>query len=544
MKFRLQGRLTTRRALPLLGLFAAIASMLVLGCEFWTWADAQDYLSAAENRGKQIYTEGTSPSGREILAYFGESSLEISGSAMACANCHGLDGLGKPEGGVNPSNLTWEFLTKPYGVSGINGRSHPAYTERGLELAITRGVDPAGNKLLNVMPRYQMSREDLTDLILYLKRLRQHRDPGITQDKIVIGAAVPATGALADMGRAIRAVTTAFFTEATAQGGVYNRGFELKFVEIADTPSTTRANLENFLKNEHVFAVTGAFIAGSEQEWATLMEEAKVPLIGPVTLYPQIGFPLNRQVFYLLPGIDEQARALLRFAATKSLLKDTGLAIVSPENKLNERVIEVIRDQSKKDGLKPPEIYRYSSGRFDATEAAKIFSQPNRDVVFFLGSGPEALMFMKEAEKVQRVPTLLLPGPNAGKDIFDAPAGFANKLFFSFPTSPLDQTAAGISEFRALAEKYKLPHDHLSAQVSAFSAAKILVEGLKRAGRDVSREKLVAALEGFRRFETGLTPAITFGPNRRVGALGAYIVSVDLEKKQLVPVSSWISTGD
>jgi ABC-type branched-subunit amino acid transport system substrate-binding protein len=523
-------------------LFAGFALMLTLGCEFWTGAVAQDDLTAAENRGKQVYTQGTSPSGKEILAYFGDSSLEIPGSAMACANCHGFDGQGKPEGGVNPSNLTWESLTKPYGVSRVSGRSHPAYTERGLELAITRGVDPAGNKLQNIMPRYQVSREDLTDLILYLKRLPEFRDPGISPDKIVIGAAVPAAGALADMGRAVRAVTTAFFTEATAQGGVYNRGFELKFIEIADTPSATRANLEHFLRNEHVFAMTGAFIAGSEPEWTTLMAETKVPLIGPVTLYPQTSFPLNRQVFYLLSGIDEQASALLRFAVTKSVFKDTGLAIVSPQTKLNERVIEVIRDQSRKDGLKAPEIYSYPAGRFDAIEAAKILSQANREVVFFLGSSQDLLLFMKETEKLQRFPTLLLPGPNAGKDIFDAPAGFANKIFFSFPTSPADQTAAGLSEFRALAEKYKLPHDHLAAQVSAFSAAKILVEGLKRAGRDVSREKLITALEGLSRFETGLMPAITFGPNRRVGALGAYIVSVDLDKKQLVPVSSWVGT--
>lgn len=542
MKLLLQGHLKFPIASRSLGLLAGFALMLTLSFEFWTGAGAHDDLTAAENRGKQIYTQGTSPSGKEILAYIGDASLEIPGSVMACANCHGLDGLGKPEGGVNPSNLTWEFLTKPYGVSGINGRSHPPYTERGLELAITRGVDPAGNKLLNVMPRYQMSREDLSDLILYLKRLREYRDPGISQDKIVIGAAVPATGALADMGEAVRAVTTAFFKEANVQGGVYNRGFELKFIEMADTPSATRANLEHFLRNENVFAVSGAFIAGSEQEWAALMEQAKVPLIGPVTLYPQISFPLNRQVFYLLSGIDEQARALLRFAATRSRLKDTGLAVISPQSKLNERVIEVIRDQSTKDGLKPPDIYRYSAGRFDAAEAAKTASQANRDVVLFLGSGQDVLLFMKEAEKLQRFPTLLLPGPNAGKDVFDAPAGFANKLYFSFPTLPVDQTAAGISEFRALAEKYKLPRDHLAAQLFAFSAAKILVEGLKRAGRDVSREKLIAALEGFRRFETGLTPAITFGPNRRVGALGAYIVSVDLEKKQLVPVSPWINT--
>jgi ABC-type branched-subunit amino acid transport system substrate-binding protein len=539
MRLRLNVKKPT--GLRYLGLLAGIALSLMLCRGFWIMAVAQDGLTPAENRGRQIYTQGTSPSGKEILAYLGESSLEIPGSSMACANCHGLDGQGKPEGGLNPSNLTWESLTKPYGVSSANGRSHPPYTERGLELAITRGVDPGGNKLQNFMPRYQVSREDLADLILYLKRLREYRDPGISEDKIAIGTAVPGNGALADLGRAVRAEITAFFAEANAQGGVYNRGFELKFIEITNPPST-RASLEHFLKDERVFAMIGTFIAGSEKELTTLMEELKVPMIGPFTLYPQISFPLNRQVFYLQSGIDEQARALIHFAVTKPELKRGGLAIISPKTEINASVIEAIRDQSTKDGLNPPETYTYSPGRLDASQVAKRFSQTTHDVVFFLGNGEEILLFMKEAEKVRWFPTILLPGPNTGIDIFDAPAGFADKLFFSFPTSPADQTPAGIKEFRALAEKYKLPPDHLAAQLSAFSAGKILVEGLKRAGRDVSREKLITALEGLNRFSTGLTPAITYGPNRRVGALGAYVCSVDLKKKQFVPASSWIST--
>src|SRR5689334_16962986 len=104
-------------------------------------------LTPEQIRGKQIYTRGTSPSGKEILAYLGESSIEMPGSAMPCANCHGLDGKGKPEGGVTPSNLTWEVLSKPYGIKHTDGRQHAPYTERGLELAITRGTDPAGNRL-------------------------------------------------------------------------------------------------------------------------------------------------------------------------------------------------------------------------------------------------------------------------------------------------------------------------------------------------------------------------------------------------------------
>src|SRR5215217_689364 len=132
---------------------------------------AQTPLTPQESRGKQIYLLGTTNSGKDILAYIGDSSLEVPGSTMACANCHGITGQGKPEGGIDPSNIPWEALTKPYGVTHSSGRKHPAYTARALELAITRGLDPAGNKLLYAMPRYQMSKDDLADLVVYLKRL-------------------------------------------------------------------------------------------------------------------------------------------------------------------------------------------------------------------------------------------------------------------------------------------------------------------------------------------------------------------------------------
>ncbi len=135
-------------------------------------AVAQSPLTPQELRGKQIYLQGTSPSGKDVLAYIGDSSLEVPGSTVACANCHALRGQGKPEGGIDPSNITWEALTKPYGVTHSSGRKHPAYTDRGLELAISRGTDPGGNKLLYAMPRYQMSKEDLADLDCRFKEAR------------------------------------------------------------------------------------------------------------------------------------------------------------------------------------------------------------------------------------------------------------------------------------------------------------------------------------------------------------------------------------
>jgi ABC-type branched-subunit amino acid transport system substrate-binding protein/cytochrome c553 len=520
---------------------AALVFPIALSTVSWSSALAQDSLTLSERRGKQIYVQGTSSSAKEILAYVGESSLEMPASSMACANCHGLDGQGKPEGSINPSDIRPEFLTKPYGVTHPDGRKHPPYTGRGLELAITRGTDPAGNRLLSVMPRYAMSREDLADLIAYLGRLGKDRDPGISESSIVIATAVPASGPLAEMGQAIKAVTSAFFDNLNSQGGVFSRHVEVKFVETAETAAGTRANFERLLMDEPVFAMSGAFIAGSEKVLVPLMAQKEVPLIGPLTLYPQTGFPLNRQVFYLLSGIDVQACTLIHFAAGRPELKNLGLVVVYSQSEVNATVVEAIKEQSKKDGLSPPQIYGYATRSFNAVEAVRQFKQTGRDAVFFLGNVNEAVSLMREADELGWFPTIFLPGASGAGEIFSAPVGFSGKVFLSFPTSPADQTADGLREFRALAEKYKLPAKHVAAQLSAYCAAKILVEALKRAGKDLSREKLIRALEGFYEYPTGLTPAITYGPNRRVGAMGAYVITLDLKQQQFLPASGWIN---
>jgi ABC-type branched-subunit amino acid transport system substrate-binding protein len=499
-----------------------------------------DEAKLRETRGKQIYIQGTSASGKEILAYLGESSLEVPGSAMPCANCHGLNGEGRPEGGVDPSNLTWEALSKPYGLTHADGRRHPAYTERALELAITRGTDPAGNKLLNVMPRYRMTSGDMADLIAYLKRLGKDRDPGVFENKIVIGTIIPTKGALAEMGEAVKAVITAYFEELNSQGGIYNRRFELKSTETGDTPAATRVNLERLLTEEQIFVMTAAFIAGAEKELIPLLVQKEVPLIGPLTLYTQTSSPLNRQVFYLLSGIDGQLRALVDFAAKRPELKNPGVVVVYPRSEINANVLEAIKDQSKKQGWSVPQAYDYVAGQFDVAGAVSKLNQANRTVVFFLGNPDDAIALMQQAEKVSWFPSIFLPSANANSNIFQAPAGFDRRVFLSFPTSPADQTAEGLQEFRALAEKYKLPTKHLAAQVSAYSAAKILAEALKQAGKDVSRERLIQVLERFYEYRTGLTPAVSYGLNRRIGAMGAHVITVDLKTKQFIPASGWI----
>ncbi|MDT7603247.1 MAG: hypothetical protein QOF61_1244 [Acidobacteriota bacterium] len=496
-------------------------------------------LTPQERRGKALYLRGESPSGHEIVAIIGE--IDVPASTVTCGGCHGFKGEGKTEGGVTAGNLQWSNLTKPYGHTHPSGRQHGAFDEMSFVRAVTGGVDPRGNTLQVAMPRYRMSAEDMADLVAYLKRIETDRDPGLTDTTIGVGLLVPAKGALGETGQAIRAVTAAYFEEINRQGGIYNRKLELKVAETGDNPSATSANLERLVAGGQVFALANIFTAGADVEIAALAQKQEVPLVGAITLTPQTATPINRQVFYLLPGVADQARALAAYAAQKSNDKTVRAAIVSADDSLSQLAASSVEEQIKSVGRAAP--VRSVLPQLQGGLAATVADLKGKGVqaVFFFGAGAAASGLLVEAEKAGWLPQVYLLGAMTGSDILNAPAGFKEKIFLAFPTVPTDITREGESNFRALAQKYQLPSGHVAAQLSAYAAAQLLVEGLKRAGQDLSREKLITSLEGLYEYNTGLTPPLSYGPNRRVGAHGAHIVTVDVEKKQYVATGAWVS---
>jgi ABC-type branched-subunit amino acid transport system substrate-binding protein len=518
-------------------ILAAVALWAIGLANVLAQSAAQQPLTMQEKRGKQIYLRATSPSGKPILAYLGNPPVEMPATAMTCAGCHGLDGRGKPEGGVTPPNVTWEALTKP--GAGAKARNHPPYTERTLEIAIQKGFDAGGNRLGPAMPRFAMSPADLSDLIAYLKRLGKDTDPGLSPSAIRLGTLIPADGPLSEAGEAVSALLAAYFDEVNNLGGIYNRKIEWRVCRLPKESADKPTSVDRFLKDEGVFALAAPFIAGSEKQIASVAESEEVPLIGPFTLMPQSGFPLNRQIFYLLPGLLEQSRAMANFARQK-LGQTRRVAIVFPSGDLTETLAAAIEDQCRKTGLSLASKVTYSAAQFDALRLANDLSKVKAEAVFFLGSAGDGYGLLVEAEKLGWLPDVFIPGALIGPQWFDAPRSFKEHIFLSFPTLPSDQTKPMLLELRALAEKQGLSTKHLAMLASAYSSAKVLVEALKLAGRDVSREKLITTLEGFYEFETGLTPRLTFGPNRRIGALGAYIVRLDLEKKGYTPASAWV----
>jgi ABC-type branched-subunit amino acid transport system substrate-binding protein len=502
-------------------------------------------LSPTEQRGKAIYLRGESPGGGEVTALMGVASVEIPAAALPCGNCHGLDGKGKPEGGVEPSNLTWDALTKPYGVRHASGREHPPYTPRLLKRAISMGIDPAGNELHVAMPRYRMSLEDMDALITYIRRLGTDPEPGVGDDILHLGTLLPPPGRAEGVGTAIESVLEAAFDDLNASGGIYHRRVVLHSHRLPEDPAAWTADVESFLENEEVFALVGAFVAGADAEIPALLAELDVPLVGPFTLHPQVGFPLNRQVFYLLSGLPSQARVLADFAGRRhSAAAPQGspkppAALVVGAGEAFAETADAAEEQLEKNGWENVSRHPVEPGHLDAAKLAQDLAQAGVEVVFLLD--PEVLgsSFLAAADHLGWHPEIYAPGVFAGEPLLQAPVGFQGKILLSFPLLPGDQSSRGIERYRKLAAEHGLTTASITTQLSTLAWVVVLEYGLKRAGRDLSRSKLIESLEGLYDHPTGLVPPVTYGPNRRIGALGAYVVGLDLETHRFEPQGGW-----
>jgi ABC-type branched-subunit amino acid transport system substrate-binding protein len=376
-------------------------------------------------------------------------------------------------------------------------------------------------------------------LIAYLKRIDTDLDPGVSDDKIVIGTVLPEKSALTGLAQAMEDVLHAYFAEINSRGGIFNRKIELRVLN--GNAGATVANMKQLVDDQQVFAIVSGLTAGAEDGVAALSREREVPFIGPSTLLPERAAPLNRYVFYLLAGLKEQARSLVNFAAKKSELQKARVAIVSPDSEFSNGIAASVEEQGKKFGWNALTAVHYRGDEFNAAESVAALKAKGVDTVFLLDSGADAAAFFKAAEAANWTPSVYLLGTLVGKTAPELiPAKMKDRVFFAFPTVPADVSAAGVAEYSGLLQRNKLTPAHAAAQASAIAAAKILVHGLELCGKDLSRERFVTTLEGLYEYDTGLMPKVTFGPNRRIGVLGAYVVTIDPEKKVFPSTAEWV----
>jgi ABC-type branched-subunit amino acid transport system substrate-binding protein len=503
-------------------------------------------LTPAEARGKYIYEEGKSRSRRLIMADLGGGAEPTPASVLPCINCHGADGRGAEDYvGVAPLNVNWYALASS-GEHEHALRNHAPFDEMSLARAIILGEDPTGNDMDKSMPRYDLTQEDAMDLIAYLKVMDSQSDPAITSDTIHVGTVLPTEGQHAALGEAIRATIKSVIDEVNAAGGIHNRQIKLAVSGWGESNSPQIWAARDLVNKNPVAAIVSPYVPNYDAELEALGNEKRLPIVGPYTVLQPNGDAAdeddgdNRYTFYLLAGLELQAEALVQAATAKITPADTNLAIVYPRVQFFDRLSGAAARAAKSLGFASIGEEIFELNQFSSQSTVLQLREQHTGAVLFLGSGAELAQFARSADAAGYAPLLLAPGLLAEQGIFEVPKSFERKVFLAYASLPMDYTPEGAAEFEGLHEKYGLDYNFSIAQVNAYTAAKVLVTALERAGRELTREELLLALERLDSFHPGLVPALSYGEDRRIGSVGVHIVPVDLAEGRFTEPVRWI----
>jgi ABC-type branched-subunit amino acid transport system substrate-binding protein len=333
----------------------------------------------------------------------------------------------------------------------------------------------------------------------------------------------------------MRQVMQGYFAEVNKKGGVFGRRIELLAVPTGQTPGDTLDTLRDAFGSEGALALVGGYTVGLDEQLLTLLRSDNVPLVGPFTLDPGDAF-LDATAFYLFAGLDEQARVLADRSLADGAATDRVL-IAAPQGGRAERLVSAAKDQvRRKDRDHPPTVATYAPDGFDAVALAKTMHEGSFEALIFLGAQTELEALIAELRNQAPVPRIYLLSSLLSRPLTTLPAVFDRRVFLAYPTLSSDITPQGRLEYQELASTYSWPNDYIQARLAALAAAKLFVEGLRKAGRNLSRVRLVEGLESLYGFETGVTPRLSYGPNRRIGARGAHVVTVDVVNQTYAPV--------
>jgi branched-chain amino acid transport system substrate-binding protein len=368
-----------------------------------------------------------------------------------------------------------------------------------------------------------------------------HAEPGVTDKTIKVGILGSLTGPLAVFGTGNLAGATIAFEEANAAGGINGRKIEWVSLDDESSPPKGIAAYKRLVDQDQVFAVFGPAASAVGQALVPTFKASKTPTFVSVFSTPAVTEPPIPVVFRTGPMNDrQQGTAIANYVVDE--LKAKKIALIRQSDEYGKRGGESVsaRLTERKMPLAIDETFNIADTDFTAQLSRIIQAAP--DVLIVYGYPNPSAIITRQAKQLGLKATVM--GANSAGSrkypeiVGEAAAGTQNIV--TLKVLPEGNEPAAV-KFRAAFEQ-RFPD--LARQgrpdlgdVLGYGGAQVFVEGLKRAGKDLTQAGFIKALESLKGFETELTLPTTFSATEREGNQSAKIVEIqkDLSRK-LLPV--------
>jgi ABC-type branched-subunit amino acid transport system substrate-binding protein len=337
---------------------------------------------------------------------------------------------------------------------------------------------------------------------------------GVTHDRILLGQSAVFTGPAAQLGIQMRNGVKAYLDYVNERGGVHGRKLELVTEDDKYEASVAPAATKKLIEQHKVFALLGYVGTPTGTEHVKVVTPAKVPLVGMFTGAEVLRVPFNRYVFHVRASYYDETEKIVEQVLSTGGQK---ISVFYQADNYGEAGRMGTEIALKKRGMKIHSNGTVERNTIKVEEAVKAIHASQPDAIVMVSQYTSCAEFIRQMKKAGSGATFYNVSFVGSKALADAlgkeGSGVAISQVVPFPWGT---AVPVVKEYQQLAKKAGFVDYNFSA-MEGFLSAKVMVEGLRRAGKNPTREGLIDALEKMQDVDLGGF-FIGYSPKNRAGS--------------------------
>lgn len=339
-------------------------------------------------------------------------------------------------------------------------------------------------------------------------------EAGVTDREIVLGQSLGLTGPLAELAPDITNAAKAYFDAVNAKGGIHGRKIRTVVMDDGYQPANTLKTVRQLVEDEQVFALYNLTGTANVAGVLPMLEKAQVPVFAPFTGADAVRVPVMGNVFHIRASYADEIEKLVQHLATVGIQR---IGVLWIDNGMGKDGLRSIEKAMEKRSSKPHAVASVKPDGSDTDKAVAELHDKRPEVIIMLTTGVPTVSFIKSYNRVRqgmRFYALSVMGTQSTVRAL-GPDG-VGVVVTSVVPFPWSQSSPLAKEYRAA--MHSAGYDNLSfLGFEAYINAKVLAEGLKRAGRDLTRVKFINAVESMKHLNLGGFE-VGFGKDMRQGS--------------------------
>lgn len=341
---------------------------------------------------------------------------------------------------------------------------------------------------------------------------------GITEDTIKIGVPGPFTGNASSYSKA-QVGLDAFYRYINEKGGIHGRKIEVIRADTACNEARGIAAAKKLIHQDEVFLINGNSCSGVALAMKPTIVKAGIPWIVGHAVNYNISSPVEHNIFHVVPTSRDAGGFMTKYAMSRPGTKN--IAIIAHSNEwakgYRDPAVETLKSVYE---MEPVLDLTMERGSADATPQVLMIKQSEADFVIAILYEAETAIFLRDAKKYG-LDLPILGG--YGTDLENTLKRVGDKsVVENYQVLHMFQDTLGFGDLKKwgdIIHKY-YPGEELTAfSFASIGSGMAVVEALKAAGRDLTRERFIAEMEMISGLDTGvLASELSFSMNDHAGA--------------------------